>query len=557
MSGLLCSAKLESPLFDAFSNAIDGQYIYICDVKSNVWRWSKDAVSYFGLPDEYVYDFPAILEGFIHPEDLDRVFSLHRSVFNGDKTSCTCEFRIQNADGNFAWVTCKSSIVYDEDGTLCAGSLTRMGQKNKFDPVTGLYSIYEFEKLVEKIEKCCFGKCGLMLFSIDYFRKINDVYDYDIGNKLLFMFAKKLLFAAPQKSLLYRLNGDQFALWHDGDDENVLNSFFNQIVLAGKEGIMINGQKICFTATAGAISCPNSDCTPAELYSSLEYTFEYGQKSNRGQITFFSRALYTQTFFKSAIKQRLRECVRNNFEGFYICYQPLISMEKEIDPIGAEALLRWNDAVYGQLPPSEFIPLLEETRDIEAVGRWVLSQAIKQVKAWQRQKPYMKASVNVSFLQFRDTTFKQFVMEEIEKNKFPKRQLILELTESCDIMYPAEVEEQLAFFRKNGIQIALDDFGTGYASLSVLRDLSADWIKVDHSFVGHIANSSFDKALTETLINLCKRLGIHVCVEGIETKEIEEIIKNYNPAVFQGYYYSKPIVAEEFESLYMLDREND
>lgn len=277
---------------------------------------------------------------------------------------------------------------------------------------------------------------------------------------------------------------------------------------------------------------------------------ECAKKQQRESMILFTSELHAQSLLTFQLQQRLRKSVQNDCEGFTLFYQPIISADKHI-LTGVEALLRWSDAKYPAASPTEFIPILENIGDIHKVGKWVLATALEQVGKWQEIQPDLRVSVNVSYLQMQDPSFKDFVLEQVEKWNFPRHQLVLELTESCNIINPKELARDLDYFREHGIQIALDDFGTGYASLSILRDLTTDWIKIDQTFVAQIADNDFDKALTEYLINLCSKLGLRVCVEGIETKEIQNVIQCFHPDTLQGYYYSRPVDTKTFEENFL------
>lgn len=543
--------KLSSPIFEAFSKSVDKQYIYICDVKTNMWHWSQYAVECFGLPGEYIQDFPNIWLQKVHPEDRYKLTAEFSKLFSGESLEHSCEYRVLNAQGNYMWINCRGCMVLDKDGALdlCAGILTDLGSKSKFDTTTGLYSFTEFRSAISKILLSPQNHGGVLLWGIDHFRRINDEKQYAFGNELLKAYAKRILAIMPADYEVYRMDGDQFAVVCPDIDSADLILLFNRILALSVDGIKVNGKKQRFSISGGAVTYPENGDQTDSIYTSLEYALETSKKHKREGLTFFTEHLQQESLRLFQMQQRLRESVIDNCNGFYLCYQPLVSPDSDKQElVGAEALLRWTNPEFPSVGPVDFIPLLEESGDINIVGKWVLSTALAQMQEWLKKRPNMKISVNVSYLQLKDSNFKDYVLQELDKYHFPKKQLVLELTESCNVINPKELAKELDFFRKHGIQIALDDFGTGYASLSILRDLSADWIKIDHTFVAQIANSKYDKALTEYLISLCKTLGLSVCVEGIETKEIQTVIKQYNPTVMQGYFYSRPVESKIFES---------
>lgn len=544
--------QLASPIFEAFSRCVDQQYIYICDVETNLWRWSEHAVQFFGLPGEYVQDLPDLWMKKVHPDDADRVMCVFANLFSGVEENHSCEYRIMNAHGQYVWVLCQGCMVRGRDGDmeLCAGVLTNLSSKSKFDALTGLHSFHEFHSELEGILEKGETRGGVLLLGINQFRRINDVYQYSAGNELLAVYARMIEEALPDSCTAYRMEGDKFAVIYPGASEEDIRTLYRKILGINENPITVSGSHIRFTISGGAVLFPDQGAQSDELYTKLEYALETAKKTKKESLTFFTNHLRQKSLITFTLQQSLRESVKNGCEGFYLCYQPIVdSVSKKL--VGAEALLRWSHPDFGNVAPLDFIPLLENSGDIIEVGKWVLSTALCQVKEWQQEQPGMRIYINVSYLQLLDGLFKEYVLQELEKYQFPKSQLVLELTESCDVSNPEQLKSEFKELRDAGIQIALDDFGTGYASLSVLRELPTDWIKVDHQFVAQIVNNDFDKALTEYLISLCKKLGIQVCVEGIETKEIQNIIETFSPNVLQGYFYSRPIKAEEFSSQFI------
>lgn len=543
--------NLDSAVFEAFTHSVDKQYIYLCDVKTNLWRWSKAAVEKFALPGEYVQDLPAMWMEKVHPEDKERVAQAFGDLFSGITPEHSCEYRVKGADGNYLWVLCRGRLLEqgEDEPLLCAGILTDLGQRNKFDPVTGMYSVSQFGITLGSFLLPREAKGGAMIWGIDYFRRVNDVEGYNVGSGLLSAYANCLRTSFPEITF-YRLEGDQFAVICPDAGESRLQELFDQIAEIGKNGVWVENRKRCFSISGGAVLYPEHGKQGEDLYNKLEYALECAKKQNREKLTVFTDELHIQSLRMFQMQQCLRESVNNGCRGFELYYQPVISNENRMI-IGAEALLRWSDPAFPSATPADFIPILEKCGDIHAVGKWVLSTALEQVGRWQDIQPDMKISVNVSYLQMQDASFKDYVLAEIDRLQFPPHRLVLELTESCNIVNTKELNADLNYFRQHGIQIALDDFGTGYASLSVLRDLTADWIKVDQTFVAQIADNDFDKALTEHLITLCNKLGLNVCVEGIETVQIQNVIECFKPDTLQGYYYSRPVDAGTFEEKFL------
>ncbi|MCI7767788.1 MAG: GGDEF and EAL domain-containing protein [Oscillospiraceae bacterium] len=539
---------LNNPLFEAFANASDNVYIYVCDVKKDLSRWSPNAVSFFDLPGEYINNAGELWGEKIHPEDKDVYFNDIGAVFSGKKKHHSCQYRAVNRFGKYVWLECKGSMLKDENGELAtfAGIMTRLDRQNKYDTLTGILTKYEF------YEYDFSSDSGIvLLLGVDGFRSIINTYGYYYGDELLTAIAKKLQSICTGHQRAYRFNGDEFILLLPGADRESAASIFRQV--RSETGFIEtkDGKRIDISISAGAVEFSEACCEKDEIVSGLELTLSYVKRTNKGDIGFYSKDIEEKQLRERTLKEDLRESIANGFKGFELFFQPLVDA-KGAKILGCEALLRWKGEHIKNSYPMEFIPILEESGDINPVGKWVMRQAVKQQKEWQEKFGQLRINFNVSYRQFLETDYVKELQAAVKEFGVSPDNLVLELTESCNVESPENLAKIFEEIRSLGFHIALDDFGTGYASMELLKKLPADEIKIEHSFVRELANGQHHKAdlaIIDSLLFLCRKLDNKVVVEGVENKAVDDIIRGMGPDFLQGYYYSRPVCKAEFEEM--------
>ena len=213
---------------------------------------------------------------------------------------------------------------------------------------------------------------------------------------------------------------------------------------------------------------------------------------------------------------------------------------------GMEALVRWKSDTYGTVPPNQFIPVLEQDALFPKLGTWILRQAMTDGLKFLEKYPDMIMNVNLSYAQMEKDGFIDEVLDLLKETGFPAGNLCLEITERCRLLDMDLLKDMVNIFRNNGIKIALDDFGTGYSSLGILRELPVDTVKIDREYVKNVEKSMADQNTVKYIADLADAFSAEVCVEGVETEDMKDFIKQYKVSSLQGYYYSKPIPPDEF-----------
>jgi EAL domain-containing protein (putative c-di-GMP-specific phosphodiesterase class I) len=273
----------------------------------------------------------------------------------------------------------------------------------------------------------------------------------------------------------------------------------------------------------------------------------FAKEEGKNNYQFYSKDLQSQAFERLSIETNLRPALER--KEFSLHYQAKLDVKTNVIT-GVEALLRWNNPYLGSIPPTQFIPVAEETGMIVPIGRWVMKTACAQNVAWQRQGlPTVCMAVNLSLRQLMDDNLLKDIRAALEDSGMAPNLLELEITESMIMYNPARVIAVLTNIKKMGVRLALDDFGTGYSSLAQIKHFPIDTLKVDRSFIRNLPEDSEDKAITEAIIAMGKTLSLTVVAEGVETQAQEDFLREHICDEMQGFYFSKPIAPDQFADL--------
>jgi EAL domain-containing protein (putative c-di-GMP-specific phosphodiesterase class I) len=272
------------------------------------------------------------------------------------------------------------------------------------------------------------------------------------------------------------------------------------------------------------------------------------KRAGRNAYRHFTAALQTTAQNRQALLRDMREAIE--LDQFRVHFQPVVELATG-KVIKAEALIRWEHPVRGMVSPGEFIPLAEEAGMIDYLGDWIFRHACSWARRWnKRYQEGFQVSVNVSPLQFQgNARYCEHWPAFMRSERIPERSVVVEITEGLLLHADPSVTDRLRALRDGGIEVAIDDFGTGYSSLSYLKKFNIDFLKIDQSFVRNLATDESDKALSEAIIVMAHRLGLKVIAEGVETEEQKHHLLSAGCDYVQGYLYSRPVPAEQFEAL--------
>jgi len=390
----------------------------------------------------------------------------------------------------------------------------------------------------------------LMLIDLDKFKEVNDSMGHLVGDQLLIQVSERLIKCVSKQMLLARLGGDEFCvLIYNKQNKSILDQVASEIISSLNQPFLINDELIFITASIG-ITHSNNVRNVSEVLKFADLALYEAKKQGKNQYCYFKQSLQKTFNFKNKITRELRTAINNN--EFVLHFQPIINLNSNtVDK--AEVLIRWSHPKLGLIKPNDFISIAEESGQIIEIGYYVMEQSLKQLKKWQiKYNNNFQLSINKSPVEFSNT--KRVLIDDclflLDKYKLTPQSMNIEITENVLLEMPEEVVNIILSIQKAKIDISLDDFGTGYSSLAYLNRLDIDYLKIDKSFIDNITTNNDDRLLCKAIINMAHTLGLKVVAEGIEHQQQCDLLKSLKCDYGQGYLFSKPILAEEFEKLY-------
>lgn len=525
-------------------------YFFVTDVMAKETLLSENWVTDFALTSRIVGDMDAVWTSRVHPDDQG-ASGVDYFIPEVDVAQ-----RVRDKNGRYVWVRRRGMRLYDSSGRpyFSAGMMVRMEHLNEADTVTGLLSRSQFERGVraalEDFRRSGVGGVILVL-GLDNFKVVNETYNRFFGNQVLRAAAEQITNILPKGMLPYKLDGDEFGIIMPGVSTAEADAIFQSIQICMSRQQFIDGKMYFCTVSGGTVSYPQGGKDYLVLHKRAEAALDLAKRDGKNRNVIFTREQYNRWMRALAMRDTLKNSVENGCEGFCLFFQPQVEAATQ-RLIGAEALLRWRNPHGAMVSPMEFVPILEETKMILPLGKWIVEQALKTCRKWREVVPDFHMSINVSYAQIKDVTFLPFVFETLENLSLPSEALTLELTESMIVSDWAFLYQKFTEFRDRGVRIAMDDFGTGYSSLAYLKKLPCDVVKVDREFVRHITSNDFDRHLVEYTVTLCHRVGMQVCMEGVEEEQVYDIVtKDCRADFIQGYLFGRPAAEADFEQQYM------
>jgi diguanylate cyclase (GGDEF)-like protein len=421
-----------------------------------------------------------------------------------------------------------------------------------YDDLTGLANRALFhEHLAEAVERArSSGEFGAMLLiDLDHFKTINDALSHFVGDEVLREVGRLLGETIAGRAFIARLGGDEFVAVMSQRSASPQESAFaaRRLAEAVTETLsrpLTVGERILNVgASIGIAPFPHSGSTPQDILRQADMALYRAKNLGRGTIQFYESPMQEAVDERLKLEKGLREALEN--DEFTLHFQPQLDLAGRM--VGVEALLRWCYPKRGDIPPSLFIPVAEESGLIHAVGTWVLDQACDRLTRWMRAgvSDLGELSVNVSPWQFTRPDFVQQVAHLFAKHGADPHRLTLEITETALLYDLGETIEKLNALREMGLRIALDDFGTGYSSLAHLKSLPFDELKIDRSFVSDLARGT-DRALVQSIIAIGQHMKIRVIAEGVESSMQRDLLVEMGCECFQGYLFCRPLAEHDF-----------
>ncbi len=420
-----------------------------------------------------------------------------------------------------------------------------------FDTVTNLPNRHNFnQQLQQKIAEAVKVNrvCCLMYIDIDDFKVINDSHGHRIGDLLLTEIGVRLNETLEGNGEVFRIGGDEFAvLLSDNNQFSHSKELASKIINSCCEKFIIDNNDLYIGVSIGISGSPEPSKEGADLLRSADSAMYRAKNEGKNNYKVFSKEIDEETHFINYLENALRGALnRNEFEVYY---QPIINLRTE-QIVGFEALLRWQEPIYGNISPGIFIPCAERIGVILPIGEWVLRQAcLQQKKLLNEFGIDFMMNVNLSGRQLREFDVVHKILDIVSETGIKPASLNIELTESVLMDNSQSTINKFHALRDAGVSISIDDFGTGYSSLSYLKRFPINTIKIDRSFIMDISHDSEDQAITLAIIALANTLKMTVVAEGVETEDQKKILKVNNCEKAQGYLFSKPIPAGDIKSV--------
>ena len=533
-------------LYKSFEVVSDVAYIFLCDMKYDFSRWSKSAVDAYGLPSEYMYGAGDIWENHIHPEDREAYHKGIDEIFSGNASGHDMQYRARRTTGEYDVLTCRGIVIRDTSGIpdYFAGAIRNHGQQGHVDALTGLRNQYGFFEDLDSYIKRNVG-FSVILFGISRFSEINEMYGYHFGNRVLQLYAREVLERTGSIGHAYRIDGTKFAVISNMLSIEQLEKGYNRFHAYLNTDFRVDDKRILLELHCGGLRVESFDIDSQTVYACLNYADEESKRRQQGSLVEFHNDLNEENRQRLEKLHAIRDSIMHGYEGFYLLYQPVVDAKTE-RLIGAEALLRWKNDRYGTVPPDLFIPILESDPLFPNLGEWILRESILAAKQILKRCPDFVMNVNLSYTQLEKPEFADMVLRLLNELEYPPEHLCLEVTERCRLLDLALLKNVVACLKSRGVLVALDDFGTGFSSIGLLKEIPVNIIKIDRSFVRRIEQNDTDRKIMRSIADLASIFSAKVCVEGIETEGMRDILKCYHVESFQGYYYAKPLGFEQF-----------
>ena len=544
-------------LFDLIKRTTD-EYLVFVDIETRTALLSPNLVRDFGLPAEVVADFGAAWTPLVHPEERDQLAASLSAIMDRlNVFEHAMEYRVRDRSGVYVWLRSRGRVgALGKDGAepIFVSEIRRMANRNQADDITGLLNKYQFEHSL-RVALSAYRITGqggaVLVLGIDNFKIVNETFNRMFGDRVLKLVADVILALLPEELTLYKLDGDEYGIIYPMADAETAQRLYENVQKALTQPFELEGHRIFVTLSAGTVLYPQAGKDYLVLHKHAEAAMDLAKRDGKNRNCIFSRDQYNRWVRSISMRDSLRESVERGCKEFSLFYQPQVDAHTR-ELIGAEALLRWRNPKGRMVAPMEFIPLLEETKLILPVGKWIFETAARQCLEWRKRVPGFRMSINMSYEQVRDLSFRDFVPQCLGKLGLPADAITLELTESKIVADWNFVNEQFDGYRGQGIRIAMDDFGTGYSSLASLKNLSCDIVKIDREFVKNILDNDFDKQLVSAVVALCHSIGIKACIEGVEDVPVYELLRDLCGAdSIQGYLFGRPEMPHIFEEKFL------
>lgn len=547
--------KLLTTVFEVINLGIcvtdeDYKYVMVNDAYCSIYGYPKDEL--IGRPFTLV----------IPEESRQDVFSRHEKILKGAPCIASREWKVLRKGGEMIDVLSSVTLFVDQSGKKYIVTSVQDITSNKrnkahieflsnYNSLTNLPNrTYFTGKLQDAMDEVAHTeKSVAMLFiNINRFKMVNDVYGYQFGDKVLYAFALRLKEIFLEEEVLGHFGRDRFGAFVGNilPNQNII-TLTDYIKKRMREPFHIGNQTIRLSCSIGISFYPSESGSTEELFKNSEEAMLKAKVRGRNHSYIFNSAMDESIQRRRMIETDLENAIAR--KELFLVYQPQLDLKTDRIS-GVESLIRWKHPTLGMIPPSEFIPIAEESGSIQKIGDWTLLQVCRQSAKWRKKGVDLTIALNISAYQLMKRDFAKRVLRMVERYHIKPDRLELELTERSIIEEMDQNVSKINELREKGIKFSIDDFGTGYSSLSYLRILPLDKLKIDKSFVDDLVVDRASASVAKTIIDMAHNLRFKVIAEGVETEAQKEFLTENCCDEMQGYLFSKPVSPEAIEALF-------
>lgn len=521
-------------------------YLLVTDLQKNQTFVPEKTAEFLGMEAGYSLNFYQKLTAHVHPYDIPEYEEAMGKRLKKEALSEPLYIRMGKEKTDYM-MGFSVDVLRKENREYLIVVLKNENALQEIDAQTDLYSQVKFEEHI-KDYLATRRKVAVLEIEFDHMNDMNILYGTNYSEQMQREIGLRFIYMMDADTAVYRMNSSNFAFILRDADREEAEAYMEKIKDTLKENAYIDGHFFEFKIYASGLILDDYKGDISTVQSKLEYTLEKARERRSTGILFFNDLVLSYGGMDLDLMKIIHQSVLNHCDGFYVEYQPIVTSE-DGKIMGAEALVRWKKEPYGAIPPGLFIDWLENDPSMYDLGNFVLEQALWDSKLFLQQNPDFFINVNVSAKQLERPDFCRVVLELLDKTEFPVRHLCLEITERCRSLPVSVINERMAVLRGYGIKFAMDDFGTGSSSSAMALEMLIDEIKIDMSFIRKILVNKKNKAIVQSMVDFANAVNIKSCLEGVENKALEDYLRTVGATWFQGYYYSKPVGADELEIL--------
>ena len=521
-------------------------YLLVTDLQKNQTFVPEKTAEFLGMEAGYSLNFYQKLTAHVHPYDIPEYEEAMGKRLKKEALSEPLYIRMGKEKTDYM-MGFSVDVLRKENREYLIVVLKNENALQEIDAQTDLYSQVKFEEHI-KDYLATRRKVAVLEIEFDHMNDMNILYGTNYSEQMQREIGLRFIYMMDADTAVYRMNSSNFAFILRDADREEAEAYMEKIKDTLKENAYIDGHFFEFKIYASGLILDDYKGDISTVQSKLEYTLEKARERRSTGILFFNDLVLSYGGMDLDLMKIIHQSVLNHCDGFYVEYQPIVTSE-DGKIMGAEALVRGKKEPYGAIPPGLFIDWLENDPSMYDLGNFVLEQALWDSKSFLQQNPEFFINVNVSAKQLERPDFCRVVLELLDKTEFPVKHLCLEITERCRSLPVSVINERMAVLRGYGIKFAMDDFGTGSSSSAMALEMLIDEIKIDMSFIRKILVNKKNKAIVQSMVDFANAANIKSCLEGVENEALEDYLRTVGATWFQGYYYSKPVGADELEIL--------